>query len=185
MTNAEREGDGHSGFGRLPLVQSMRKSNSFSNAARWTKSRHAQIYLALLDLCFPNAVTPSFRLELNQLSPAYSMEEPLFAVHKSPYARSASLDDFLQMNIAEIRTTIHHIMRRRALTAHCPTDNLLGMTTTLDSLLHDDLRHVGYTAVLIERRAENSKPDQLPALFFKRLRDFNRITNEELNISAG
>jgi hypothetical protein len=42
------------------------------------------------------------------------------------------------------------------------------------------LSHVAYTAVLIERKAESTSQDEIEAQFSKRLRDFNRITEEEL-----
>jgi hypothetical protein len=183
VTNAEREGDGAKRLWSLAACSDDERERLLLKRHAVDEARHALRYLALLDLCFPDAVTPSFRLELNQLSPGYSMDQPLLAVEGSPYARAASIDDFLQMNIAEIRTTIHHVMQRAALAKHCPADNLPRMTTILDSLLHDELHHVGYTAVLIERRSEKSDPEQLSALFAKRLRDFNRITDEELDIS--
>jgi len=185
MTNAEREGDGARRLWSLAACSNDEKEQRLLKRHAVDESRHALRYLALLDLCFPNSTPPSFRMELDQLSPGYSMEQSLLAVHGSPYARAPSLDDLLQMNIAEIRTTIHHIMQRAALTAHCPVENLPRMTTILDSLFHDELHHVSYTAVLIERRAGSLAADQLSALFSRRVRDFNRITNEELNISLG
>src|SRR5439155_10089979 len=106
------------------------------------ESRHALAYLALLDLAFPGAVTPSFRSELNQLSPSFSMRQQFFAVDGSPYARTPSVDDFVQMNIAEIRMTIHHLLQRPALAMHCPRMNVPRITKILDALLRDELRHV-------------------------------------------
>jgi hypothetical protein len=123
---------------------------------------------------------PQFRLELRKLSPHYAMRMELFPVPGSPYAKAPSIDDFIQMNIAEIRTTIHHLMQRPALAAHAPARNRDGMTPILDSLLRDELRHVAYTAKLIERLSQSAARPDLRALIRKRLRDFNQITNEEL-----
>ena len=180
MTNAEREGDGATRLWSLAACSDNRREQQLLKRHAVDESRHALHYLALLDLCFPDTVAPSFRAELDQLSPGYSMDQALVAVPGSPYARTPSIDDFAQMNIAEIRTTLHHVMQRLAIAQHCPADNLAKATAILDSLLGDELYHVSYTALLIERRSRDAERDRLPAIFCKRLRDFNRITSEEL-----
>lgn len=181
MTNAEREGDGATRLWSLAACASNEHERSLLKRHAVDESRHALRYLALVDLCFGDAVDPSFRRELNQLSPGYSMDQPLVAVDGSPYARAPSLDDFLQMNIAEIRTTLHHTMQRSALAMHCPPDRLPRATTILDSLLHDELYHVSYTAVLIESHARGAGANHLAVLLGRRLRDFNLMTIEELD----
>jgi hypothetical protein len=99
----------------------------------------------------------------------------------SPYAKEPTVDDFLQMNIAEIRTTIHHMMQRSALARHCPAGSEPLIGKLLDSLLRDELAHVAYSARLIEEiAARASAPEKLAQLFTRRFRDFNTITNEEL-----
>jgi hypothetical protein len=180
ITNAEREGDGATRLWSLAACSPDGKERQSLKRHAVDESRHALAYLRLLDLSFPEAVSPSFRSELNALSPGYSMEAPLFAVEGSPYAKEPSIDDFLQMNIAEIRTTIHHLMQRSALAMHCPADNLAEVTQILNSLLHDELHHVAYTAVLIERKAMSAKTNTVSELLRKRLRDFNEITRQEL-----
>jgi hypothetical protein len=110
------------------------------------------------------------------------MEQDVRAVDESPYARTPSIDDYVQMNIAEIRTTIHHTMQREALARHCPPDNVPGVTKILDAILRDELNHVGYTAELIERKAVDASPSAFQALFSKRLQDFSQITREELGV---
>jgi hypothetical protein len=180
ITNAEREGDGATRLWSLAACSVNVEERQLLKRHAIDESRHALAYLALLDLCFPNAVTPAFRSELNGLSPHYSIRQQPLPVEGSPYARTPSIDDFMQMNIAEIRTTIHHLMQRLALAAHCPPQNRRRATRILDSLLRDELSHVAYTAVLIEQKASHADPDEVQDQFCKRLHDFNRITNEEL-----
>jgi hypothetical protein len=180
MTNADREGDGATRLWSLAACSHDREEQQLLKRHAVDESSHALAYLALLDLTFPEAVSPAFRTELKQLSPGYSMAKELFPVENSPYARTPTLDDFIQMNIAEIRTTLHHLMQRSALAVHCPAENLPRTTKILDSLLRDELSHVAYTAELIERKAQGAESGALPALFCRRLQDFNRITREEL-----
>ena len=178
ITNAEREGDGAKRLWSLAACADNEERHLLKRHA-CDESSHALAYLALLDLTFPGAVEASFRSELNQLSPHFSMGQEVRAIEGSPYARKPSIDDYMQMNIAEIRTTIHHLMQREALAAHCPAENISRVTKILDSLLRDELSHVAYTAVLIEEKAGDTEPEKFEEQFCKRLRDFNRITNED------
>jgi hypothetical protein len=50
----------------------------------------------------------------------------------------------------------------------------------LNALLSDELGHVAYTAAVIESRAAALEPGVLSRLYRRRLRDFNRITSEEM-----
>ena len=179
ITNSEREGDGAKRLWSLAACADDKEVQQLIKRHAVDESNHAKAYLALLDLAFPGAVEPKFRSELNQLSPSFTIGQELFIVEGSPYARKPSIDDFVQMNIAEIRTTIHHMMQRPALAAHCPEPNRVRMTKILDTLLRDELRHVAYTAVLIEAIAKGPDGADFPALFTRRVRDFNRITTEE------
>jgi hypothetical protein len=179
ITNAEREGDGAKRLWSLAACCHEDEEQQLLKRHACDESKHALAYLALLDLAFPGAVTPEFRTELDQLSPHFSMEQELRAVPGSPYAHTPSTDDYMQMNIAEIRTTIHHLMQRQALTAHCPAKNMPKTRKILDMLLRDELSHVAYTAVLIEQKTESRNRGEVEAQFSKRLHDFNRSMSEE------
>lgn len=182
MTNAEREGDGAKRLWSLAACATDPAQRALLKKHAVDESRHALAYLTLLDLVFPGAVTPEFRAELDTLSPKFSMKQDVEAVPGSPYARVPELDDYVQMNIAEIRTTLHHLMQRHALQAHCPEDHWPRVQRVLDSLLQDELDHVGYTAELIESLggADATGTDRMRALYAKRLDDFNAITRDEL-----
>lgn len=184
ITNAEREGDGAKRLWSLAACSDDADEKQRLKNHAIDESRHAIYYLAMLDLTFPNLVAPSFRLELQKLSPGFSADQRLAPIDGSPYAKIPSLDDFLQMNIAEIRTTIHHIMQRPALARHCSQSSLRRIAAIQDTLLRDELHHVAYTAELIERRARGVNSDELSSLFLQRFRDFNRITTEELGATV-
>jgi tRNA isopentenyl-2-thiomethyl-A-37 hydroxylase MiaE len=178
ITNAEREGDGATRLWSMAACSTEQELTDLLKRHAVDESRHSLAYLALLDLIFPGSVEPEFREELNQLSPRYAVDQEPVALEGSPYARAPSIDDFVQMNIAEIRTTIHHLMQRAALVEHCPAETAARAVAVLDMLLRDELRHVAYTADLIERRG--GARVQVNALFSRRMRDFNDITRCEL-----
>ena len=64
----------------------------------------------------------------------------------SPYASAITLDDLIQMNIAEIRTLVHHILQRPMLLAYCAPERRRRLARLHDQLRLDEVRHIGYTA---------------------------------------
>jgi hypothetical protein len=180
VRNAQREGQGATDLWSLAACAVDGDEQRLIKRHAVDESRHAKVYLALLDLSFPDGVEPSFRKEMDAFSPDYSLAQQPRPVEGSLYAKAPTLDDFVQMNIAEIRTTIHHLMQRAALEEHCPAANLPRVIKLLSSLLRDELGHVAYTAALIESKAAALESDALSRLYGRRLRDFNRITREEM-----
>jgi hypothetical protein len=176
ITNSEREGDGATRLWSLAACCPDAQETELLKRHAIDEARHSLLYLKLIDNTFPNAIDPQFREELKQLSPNYNMSEEAYIVEGTPYAYAPTLDDYIQMNIAEIRTAIHHMLQRKSLEEFCPPENLEHMKSISDALLKDELYHVGYTAKLIEAKAD----DGLDDLFRKRMRDFNNITKDEL-----
>lgn len=179
LTNSFREGEGATRLWSLAACADDAEQQALLKQHAVDESNHATFYLTLLDLALPDSVDEPFRAELRQLSPGYTMAQPLFIVKDSPYGRAPTIDDFIQMNIAEIRTTIHHLMQRRALFGFCDAHALPKVRKLLDRLLRDELRHVSYTARLIETMSVEAGSERLNSLFVKRFTDFNKITVEE------
>jgi hypothetical protein len=180
ISNAEREGDG---AGRLwtlaacteePVVSEKIKQHAID------ESRHARAYLAMLDLVFPGAADGDFRRQLNTLSPGYGQKDHPAPVQGSPFAHPVTLDELIQMNIAEIRTRVHHIFQRPLILAHCPKKMRARLTKILDSLLFDETRHILYTAELIEQYWKQNASDEVNRLMCDRMADFNEVTAREL-----
>jgi len=180
VTNAEREGDGSRRLWSLAACASDKRHRRLLKKHACDESRHARMYLALLQLSFPGSVSPEFAEELRQLSPGFALHQDLYPIPGSPYAKNPTIDDFLQMNIAEIRTMVHHTMQRPVLSRHCPPEHQDKITQLLDRLLEDELSHIAYTAVLVDELGAVVDGERLAELFVKRLRDFNLITNQEL-----
>lgn len=180
MTNAEREGEG---AGQLWDLAACTPDAGVAGQIRRhaiDESGHARAYIALLDLAFPGAVDEEFHAQLATLSPGYTRHSPLQPHDGSPYAHPITVDDLIQMNIAEIRTRIHHLLQRPMLLAHCAADRRERLVRILDRLLFDETRHIAYTAALIEGFAGDGEAELVKRLMQERLSDFNAITNEDL-----
>jgi hypothetical protein len=144
------------------------------------ESRHSRGYVTLLELLFPEVVSEALLKKLQKLSPGYKKSTPVVATPGSPYAYCATVDELIQMNIAETRTRVYHLLQRPVLLAFCKAERRERVRRILDSLLFDETRHIAYTACLIERAAQSGGVRQVMDLMHERLRDFNEITEEEL-----
>ena len=145
------------------------------------EARHSRGYVTLLGLIFPEAVDEELRTRLRILSPGYTKSSPLVPKAGSPYAYPATVDELIQMNIAEIRTRIYQLLQRPVLLdQYCKADRRPSVRQILDWLLVDETRHIAYTARLIERAAQASGSEQVMGLMRERVEDFNELTEQEI-----
>ena len=181
IANASKEGEGSRKLWDLvariedPNVREQVRQHAID------ESRHAQFYLAMLDLAFPSAVTDSLRFQLREISPGYSNSDHPKTEH--PSAKEIVLDEIVQMNIGEIRTRIHQLLLRPVIQAHCPAGNLEKLNRLLDTLLNDETRHIAYTATIIEHEADAGASEFLSEVMSQRVADFNEITLKEVQAS--
>jgi hypothetical protein len=179
-TNAQGEGDG------AEHLWDLAASTPDAEVARQIQqhavdeARHSRGYVTLLGLIFPKQADAALLAKLKELSPGYTMKSPLKANRRSAYARPATVDEFIQMNIAEMRTRVQHLFQRPVLLGYCPPARRKRVRRILDSLLRDETQHIAYTARLIERAARVCGPAKVIALMHQRLRDFNEITEGDL-----
>jgi hypothetical protein len=145
------------------------------------EARHSRGYVTLLGLIFPEAADEELLTRLGSLSPGYTRNSPFAPTAGSPYAYPATVDELIQMNIAEIRTRIYHLLQRPVLLDYYYKANRgPRVRRILDWLLVDETRHIAYTARLIERAAQASGGEQVMELMRERVKDFNEITEEEV-----
>ncbi|OHX11504.1 hypothetical protein [Chromobacterium sphagni] len=180
ITNAEREGDGASRLWNLAASTPDPEISEQIRQHAVDESRHARAYISMLGMVFPTAVSRELMAELLTLSPGYGAHRQPQATPGSAFAHPITADDLIQMNIAEIRTRIHHLLQRPMLTSFCAPQTEEALLRVLDSLLYDETRHIAYTACLIERFAVETDPAELEALMLERMRDFDQITRQEL-----
>lgn len=145
------------------------------------EARHSRGYVTLLGLVFPEAADEELRAQLRDLAPAHVGEGVPVASAGSPYAYAATLDELIQMNVAEIRTRMYHQLQRPVLLdRYCSARHRPKVEQLLDWLLIDETQHVAYTAELIERIAQDDNFDEVVNLMREQVRDFNEITEEEV-----
>jgi hypothetical protein len=180
MRNAEGEAEGARHLWDLAactpdaLVAAQVKAHAID------ESRHARAYVAMLDLAFPGMVSDELHAQLTRLSPGYTQRSPLESHEGSPYASPITLDDLIQMNIAEIRTLVHHLLQRPVLLRYCAPERRRRLGGLLDALRLDEIGHIAYTAALIEEFARSGEAGVVKRLMQERMSDFNAVTNQDL-----
>jgi hypothetical protein len=177
---AEGEGDGAE---RLWDLAACTPHAAVAALVKWhaiDEARHSRGYVTLLGLIFPDTVDDDLIAQLKRLSPGYTRASTPKARQRSSYARPVTVDELIQMNIAEIRTRIQHLLQRPVLLKYCRPERRARTRRILDSLLLDETRHVAYTARLIERAARDSGVDVVMDLMHERVKDLNEITAGEM-----
>jgi hypothetical protein len=180
ITSAEREADGATRLWSLAACTPDEEISACVKQHAIDEARHSRWYIALLDVAFPGAVEQPVRVHLDNLSPDYTAKMTPAPVEGSPFAYAVTVDDLIQSNIAEIRTSINQRLQRPVLLAHCDPSRHAKLTPLLDRLIRDEVRHIAYTARLIERFAKQDGDDYVIDLMTERVRDFNEITCEEV-----
>jgi hypothetical protein len=179
-TNAQGEGDGAEHLWDLaastpdPEVARQIQQHAIDEA------RHSRGYVTLLGLIFPDRADARLLARLKKLSPGYTFKSRLRAGRRSAYARPATVDEFIQMNIAEMRTRVQHLFQRPVLLRYTRPAQRARVQRILDSLLRDETQHIAYTARLIERAARAGSTARVVELMHERMRDFNEITESDL-----
>ncbi len=144
------------------------------------EARHSRGYVTLLGMIFPHLAGEKLLTTMKQLSPGYTAAQPLRARKGSRDARPATLDELIQMNIAEMRTRVQHLFQRPVLLRYARPAQRPRVRRILDSLLADETRHVGYTARQSERLGRESGRHAVMELMQRRVRDFNELTDNEI-----
>lgn len=184
IQNAQGEGEGSRHLWDLAACTPDPHLAAHVKAHAIDESRHAKAYVAMLDLTFPDVADDELHGELASLSPGYTQRSPLEPHEGSPYASAVTLDDLIQMNIAEIRTLVHHLLQRPMLLTYCRPERRHRLARLHENLRLDEGCHIGYTAALIEEFARRGQADTVKRLMQERMSDFNAITNEDLGRGA-
>jgi len=140
------------------------------------ESNHVLAYLTLLDVAFPAAVPAAFRAELGQLSPRYTMRQKVDA---DDGAAELDVAGWVRTNLSEVRTAVRHVFLRAALSAHCPEGRFARAARVLDSLLGDELRHIRYSAEIIEQKLRAEDTRTVAAALLRGMREHVRATCED------
>jgi hypothetical protein len=178
VDNAAKEGEGARKLWRLagrtadPLIADQVRQHAVD------ESRHALIYVAMLETVFPGVVSSRLRATLVRTSPRYRLRDR--PPGHAPLPGRRVLDELIQMNLGEIRTRINQALMGPVVRAYCPPAGRRRLARMLRSLMDDETRHVAYTARILEHAIAEGRGDFVRRTMAHRLSQFNRLTEREV-----
>lgn len=146
------------------------------------ESRHAKIYLRIIDTVFPSAIPDEARAAVETLSPGYRNDDEVPSLDAED--PDWTMDQIIQMNIGEIRTRINQLVMRPLLLTFCPEGERARLGKVLEALLGDETKHIHYTARLIEAYGRSGRESVVKRTTALRTKDFNEITLREVGDSS-
>ena len=141
------------------------------------ESRHSRVFIGLVERAFPTLVAPEYLDELRRTLP--DIRGRAHVKEGKRIEEDVLIDALVQMNIAEIRTRIHLELFAPLIYGLSPVEDRPAVFRILRALGRDEVRHIGYTARLMEQWNRAGAGDLLRDLYEKRLRDFNAMTIAE------
>jgi hypothetical protein len=178
VDNAVKEGEGSKKLWRLAGRTKDAEIAEQIRRHAVDESRHALVYVAMLQTAFPDAVSGAVGHALADLSPRYRLRDR--PRRRRPASRRRVLDELIQMNLGEIRTRINQLLLSPMIRGFCPRSGRRRLRRMLGSLIDDETRHIGYTACLIERAIVEEGEPFVHRTMARRLAEFNRMTLDEV-----
>jgi len=140
LANADKEAEGSR---KLWKIAGGSRKFPFADAVRAhavDEAQHARMYVAMLDLTFPGALSPRDAEALLASYPLYIDEQPPLATLERDL--QSLLDDIVQMNIGEVRTRIHQMLLTPVALAVAPAENREQLSAALARIYADEGRHI-------------------------------------------
>jgi hypothetical protein len=182
VINADKEG-----FGARQLWKfSVRMDNPrLAEAVRrhsMDESRHARMFVGILDLLFPSAIEAGFRATLKELSPGYTPKThpPTGVVVSEVMSMERVMDELIQGNFTEIRALILQLLLRPMLQAYARPEERQKLLRVSDALIRDEVRHIEYSARFIEEYAIGNR-EWVRATMLDRMRAVNDVSLQEVS----
>lgn len=177
------------GYGATQIWKFSNKMNreDYASALRQhalDESRHSTMFVRMLQFTFPN-------IELDEeTSTQIGLLQPKYTKRKHPPIETLpeeelivgddALNELMQVHITEIRALILQFLLRPVLLKYAPSSSSKVLTSSSDTLIRDECRHIGYSAKFFEDAANLGKEDFLFDAFEKNVSNFNDLTLEEL-----
>lgn len=141
------------------------------------ESRHSRLFLQLARRVFPTAIADDVIRELDVRLPDIRRTAHMKA--DETIADDVLMDHLVQMNIAEIRTRYHMFLMAPVICAYAPAEARPVAEAILRTLAADELRHISYTASLLERWARDGESEYIKELYVGRMHDFDHVTAQQ------
>jgi hypothetical protein len=141
------------------------------------EAAHARVFLRLVDLAFPDFVPSEKRHEI---------DSSLHVIPRDVEKQEGRLSEMLllnyltRINIAELRTLINLHLVAPMFYALTSDENKEGVSGLLNSLQRDEIRHIAYTAKLLDSFGRDGGGNQLNKMYKENLCEFGLYSTRGL-----
>jgi len=183
LLNAKGESEGAEGL--VQLWQGVTYNDVVSDAimehAR-DESRHSRMFGTVVSKTFPDFLTEG-RLS-NYIDSFPDIRQHEHQKADEPLPEEHLIDHLVQMNIGEIRTRLHMHLFAPIVMHLCPEENRRTVRKHLEVLARDEMRHISYTAQLMEQWSEDGWAETITQMYLGRLNTFHKITIDHTRASV-
>lgn len=178
LANADAESDGSAKLLRLwQRIGSNEKVSREVLTHAKDEAGHSRLFVELTGAafpgCLPRRVIHALKRRLTKIN------DDALTKSVEAYDEITVVDHLVQMNIGEIRTRAHMHLLGPAVLAAAPDDKADWVEVTLQRLGGDEVRHIGYTARLMEQWCREGLTSTIRDLYIRRLREFHQITIQQ------
>jgi hypothetical protein len=138
------------------------------------EARHSRMFVRLTAQAFPRFLPAEASAEHERSLPDITTLPRTKSETNIP--EDHLIDHLVQMNIGEIRTRLHMHLLAPIVLALTPDAHAKTVQGIFEALVQDEVRHIAYTASLMERWAGDGAAPLIARLYRGRLRTFNRLT---------
>ncbi len=143
------------------------------------EARHSRMFLRMTSATFPDFLSQEDIMQRESMLPdVRALQENIWPDTAERIPVHHLIDHLVQMNIGEIRTRLHMHLFAPVLHHVAPEFNRKQVRGLLEALTKDELRHISYTALLMESWAQDGDSKLISNLYQSRLETFNQLTVE-------
>lgn len=147
------------------------------------EARHSKIFPKMLNLTFPEALDEELSFKLKQLSPDLMQwhSSGVASVSNTPLMTEQQvLNTLIQINIFETQALLLQYLLRPPLLAHSSSDVHSRLLRFCSSLIADEIKHIKYTALYIERAMLRGHEEYIYSAMIDFQAMFNQMTLENV-----
>ncbi|HEX3683197.1 MAG TPA: hypothetical protein VHU83_11735 [Bryobacteraceae bacterium] len=146
------------------------------------ESRHARIFVRLTELAFPGHFSDFAIARFEESLPDVRKVRPEKSAEMIP--ENHVIDHLVQMNIGEIRTRLHMHLFAPVVCGMSAESGRVAVRALFKGLVRDEVRHISYTAQLMEQWAQDGAGKLISDLYAGRLHAFNHITYQQTSAAV-
>jgi hypothetical protein len=186
ILNADKEGFGARQLWRFSVLMEDAQLAEQVRLHSMDESRHSNMFVGVLDLIFPSSLEASFREQLRQLSPRYTARNHPPTTLAGPdelLSADRVMEGLMEGNLTEVRALILQLLLRPVMQAYAPVEHREKLLRVSNRLIHDETKHIEYSAHFIERYAQQH-PERARAAMLDAQKRVNDASLEEVSVEG-